>query len=418
MTTTEEAERSVIGAALLDAGSLRLTSEHIDANDFGDKRLGQVYKLLTDLHATGHPIDPVTVAGAARTQRMAWCDGVMLYELQASTPTASNAAYYAKIVREAAIRRRMEMAGLRLTQLSQATDPLEEVMGHARGEWESIRGSAAGTLTTKRLAELLEGTDEYDWLIPGLIERHDRWVLTGGEGGGKSTLFRQVAILAAAGIHPFLLTPITPVKVLVVDVENTEGQWRREVRRTVTNAQLQGTADPAELSIVCMDGLPGGRLDLTTERDLGAVHRLIDQHEPDMLLIGPLYKLIPRAITSDDDAAPLITNLDSLRARGVALLMEAHAGHGKTASGNRDLRPRGSAALMGWPEFGLGLTTDPEDTSGCTSKLIPWRGGRDGERAFPDRLVRAAKGERQAWPWMTEENARSPWTPRYPGDPN
>ncbi|MBK0297059.1 hypothetical protein IAE22_34985, partial [Bacillus sp. S34] len=79
---------------------------------------------------------------------------------------------------------------------------------------------------------------------------------------------------------------------------------------------------------------------------------------PDVLFIGPLYRLIPRAINSDDDAAPLLAALDTLRDRGLAMVIEAHAGHAVGHGGERDLRPRGSAALLGWPEFGLGLRQD------------------------------------------------------------
>jgi hypothetical protein len=45
--------------------------------------------------------------------------------------------------------------------------------------------------------------DEPDWLIPDLLERRDRLILTGEEGLGKSYLLRQIAIMAAAGLDPF-----------------------------------------------------------------------------------------------------------------------------------------------------------------------------------------------------------------------
>jgi replicative DNA helicase len=223
-------------------------------------------------------------------------------------------------------------------------------MGHARDEWATVAGQAAGKLEAKTLADVLDGEDEYDWLIPNLLERQDRLVLTGGEGAGKSTFVRQIAICAAAGVHPTTTRSVDPVRVLVIDAENSEKQWRRASRTIVTQARHLGQTDPAtSLRLACVP-----RLDVTNERDLGAVHRLVDEHEPDLLVIGPLYRLIPRAITNDDDAAPLLTALDGLRARGLALVMEAHAGHASGMNGQRDLRPRGSAALMGWPEFGLG----------------------------------------------------------------
>jgi RecA-family ATPase len=40
-------------------------------------------------------------------------------------------------------------------------------------------------------------------VIPGLLERRDRLMLTGEEGLGKSYLLRQIAVMAAAGLDPF-----------------------------------------------------------------------------------------------------------------------------------------------------------------------------------------------------------------------
>jgi replicative DNA helicase len=53
--------------------------------------------------------------------------------------------------------------------------------------------------------------------------------------------------------------------------------------------------------------------------------------------------------------------------------------------GVRDLRPRGSSALLGWPEFGYGMRNI--GTEGYAD-LVPWRGNRE-ERDWPARLRRA-----------------------------
>src|SRR5690606_2357350 len=77
-------------------------------------------------------------------------------------------------------------------------------------------------VSTETLAEFLSGGDDpADWVIPGLLERGDRFILTGSEGLGKSVLFRQIAVGAAAGIHPFTQRRIDPNRVLYVDVENS-----------------------------------------------------------------------------------------------------------------------------------------------------------------------------------------------------
>ncbi|RFA15848.1 hypothetical protein B7R22_05425 [Subtercola boreus] len=251
-------------------------------------------------------------------------------------------------------------------------------------------GSGAAILNPKLLGEILDVTVTYDWLIEGLLERHDRLILTGGEGAGKSYLARQLAITAAAGIHPFRNEQIEPRRVLVIDAENSEQQWARNARYVTNFAAQYGSGDPRQNVLVSA----GVRLDFTRQADIDTVHRLIDAHRPDLVYIGPLYKLVPKEISRDDDAAPLIIALDEIRDRGVALLMEAHAGHSKGMGGDRDLRPRGSSALMGWPEFGFGLRPIEDDDNMVA--LIRWRGDRD-KRDWPKHLRRGAEGE---MPWM------------------
>ena len=81
--------------------------------------------------------------------------------------------------------------------------------------------------------------------------------------------------------------------------------------------------------------------------------------------------------------------------RGVALVMEAHAGHASDGSGNRGVRPRGSSALMGWPEFGFGIRPAEEVN---VFDFVAWRGQRE-KRDWPERLRRGDR-LRAEFPWV------------------
>ena len=392
-----DAERAVIGAALLDPNMLRFAVELITPGDFADSRLGAAYGIMLGLRGTGEPIDEQIVSErmTATPYRLTLPE---LFECRESTPTSKNIAYYAKAVADAAGKRRLEKFASQAGQVAKSSLPFSEIMQMVRKGWETVNTPTVGGITAPSLRSILDGPDDYDWLIPNLLERHDRVIVTGGEGAGKSYWIQQIALLAAAGIHPTTFHPIAPVRVLAVDAENSDKQWRRRVRALAIKAARDGVCDPRDTMHLAT--VP--RLNVTDERDLSAIHRLIDEHTPDLLVIGPLYRLIPRAIQSDDDAAPMIAALDGLRARGCALVMEAHAGHAKDGSGDRDLRPRGSSALMGWPEFGFGLRLmRPEDEHDTTvrAELTRWRGDRD-ERAWPTVMRRGPD-----WPWMDDNPA-------------
>jgi hypothetical protein len=128
----------------------------------------------------------------------------------------------------------------------------------------------------------------------------------------------------------------------------------------------------------------------------------LDATRPDILVIGPLYRLTQGALQNDDDAAPVLAALDTLRDRDISLLIEAHAGHGVGQGGQRNLRPRGSSALLGWPEFGYGM----RDIGGGFVDVVPWRGDRD-ERWWPSRVRRAPDHIR----WIPVEAEQAEWSP-------
>lgn len=383
-------ERALIGSVLLDARALQFAESEVSGADFSAGQLEQVWDGIQQMRSHREPIDALTVGGKLAEWGIRGLTAVDLHAMVADTPHALSAGSYAAQVRSDAIRRRLRIAGAELLEKANADNvtPSEAVAVAIESLRDIQVSGRKNQLGAKSLAEVLEGVDEYEWAIPNLLEKRDRLMLTGGEGAGKSTFVRQLAILSAAGIHPLTFGKIEPVKVLVVDAENSEAQWRRAARWIVSQAKVKGSADPGvNVRLAC-----SSRLDLTRDSHLGQVHKLIDEWQPSIVFIGPLYRLVPRAIQTDDDAAPLLAALDTIRDRGIALVMEAHAGHALSAGGERDLRPRGSSALMGWPEFGLGIRASR--VSPGVFDVVRWRGDRD-ERAWPEQMVRGKE-----WPWM------------------
>ena len=232
---------------------------------------------------------------------------------------------------------------------------------------------------------LSEPEPDYDWLIPGVIERGDRTILTGAEGAGKSTLLRQIGVQAASGVHPFTLDPMDPIDVLLVDLENSRRQTKRQMRPLRVAA---GDAYPqARLRVIVRTS----GLNLTEPTDMVWLGQRIEANAPDLVIIGPIYKMATADPTEEAPARTVIACLDHLRELyGCALLIEAHSPHASNG-GARPMRPYGASIWMRWPEFGLHITD--------TGQLKHWRGDRD-ERAWPGTLTRGG-----AWPWTTAPTA-------------
>ena len=222
------------------------------------------------------------------------------------------------------------------------------------------------------------------------VDNEDRMYLCGREfiPTHNTTFIRQMAIASASGVNPITFQQIDPVKVLVIDAENSESQWRRQAMGMVRRGQRSGSADPGENVVLACSP----RMNIVADKWLGAIHRLVEDHKPSMVCIGPLYRLAAGNLAKEEDMGQVLAALDTLRDKGLAMIIEAHAGHSKDANHNRELRPRGSSALMGWPEFGFGLARDPSMEGRVV--LQRWRGDRE-ERSWPDALDRGG-----AWPWV------------------
>jgi len=104
-----EAEQAVLGAVFLDPSALTLASEILIPEDFYRAAHQKIFHAMLRVADKGEPVDLVTVtAELADTQQLEEVGGVSyLSELADSVPTAANVEYYARIVEEKSILRRL-----------------------------------------------------------------------------------------------------------------------------------------------------------------------------------------------------------------------------------------------------------------------------------------------------------------------
>ena len=227
--------------------------------------------------------------------------------------------------------------------------------------------------------------DDYEWVIPQLIEKGERVIVVAAEGVGKTMLARQIALCASAGLHPFTMSKMRPIRTLTVDLENPERIIRRTSKAIMGAALHYGHASKVEAQILIK---PAG-LDLLKQSDRAILEEAIEASKPELLILGPLYKsfIDPGGRTSESVAIEVARYLDMLRdVYGCAMWLEHHAPLGSSIGG-RDLRPFGSAVWSRWPEFGLSLTPDPTSTEGYVYDIKHFRGARD-LRQFPTKMKR------------------------------
>ena len=154
------AEQCVLGGMLLSKDAIADVVEVLRGADFYKPAHETIYETVIDLYGRGEPADPVTVANALLTSgELPRVGGpAYLHTLIASVPTAANAGFYAKIVRERAILRRLVEAGTRIVQMGYHADAeADDIVDRAQAEVYAVteRRTSEDYLP---LGEILQGT--------------------------------------------------------------------------------------------------------------------------------------------------------------------------------------------------------------------------------------------------------------------
>ncbi|MFQ9893258.1 MAG: DnaB-like helicase N-terminal domain-containing protein, partial [Emergencia sp.] len=104
-----EAEKSVLGAALLSKDALADVIDEVEADDFYDAAHKEIFAVMVELFRNNVSVDIVTVCEELKKRKSLEMVGGRVYIASLSTiaPTTSNAGEYAKIVAEKASMRRL-----------------------------------------------------------------------------------------------------------------------------------------------------------------------------------------------------------------------------------------------------------------------------------------------------------------------
>jgi replicative DNA helicase len=104
-----EAEQAILGAILIEPSVFTSVHERIRTEDFYRQAHQKLFQVMNDLAERGKPIDLITLT--AELQNKKWLDEIggipYLTELAGLVPTAANVEYYAKIVEEKSLMRRL-----------------------------------------------------------------------------------------------------------------------------------------------------------------------------------------------------------------------------------------------------------------------------------------------------------------------
>lgn len=421
MNINDEAERAVLGSLMARPEVATEVFGIVEPHMFAAPRHGLVAGAVLDLYRRSLSTDPQSVLQVLMERGLVTRPehGVELFELWARTVAAVNAPLWARLVREAWQQREFAVGVGRLHQMVENPDlSLSEAITSAVDVVDRAIENKALTepLVWETVIDVMAATYPRNVLIPGLLNRMDRYLYTGSEGLGKTEWQAMIVCCAVAGYQPFTGELFEPLRVQVIDAENSRQQSTRRYTR-ITGAVdriMRAKGKAVDWSNLWMQHRPEG-LSLLDQKNVDWLRSGLDVSRPDLLAIGSLYKLYRGANVNDETAAGQVTNVfDQLRTDyGCALFIEAHMAKGGDVSGNRTPFPRGSSAFMGWPEFGHSLTRAKDDVSEDEYPqridVVRWRGSRVPDATWPTKLRRGPLG---GLPWLVDDARVEGFAPR------
>ncbi len=210
-----DAEKSLLGAVLIDEETLADISEHVTPKDFYEKRHSIIYAGMIHLYEKHQPVDLLTLSDELKKRNELEVIGGSAYltELTNYVPTAAHAEAYAQMVAQKAIRRRLIKASGEISEMSyDETTSTEQLLGMAESELFSVSDqslkqdlTSIETILTDsfdRMEELHRnkgalrgvrtGYQDLDHMTAGL-QRSDLIILAARPAMGKTTLVTNLA---------------------------------------------------------------------------------------------------------------------------------------------------------------------------------------------------------------------------------
>ncbi|MBI4041941.1 MAG: replicative DNA helicase [Deltaproteobacteria bacterium] len=232
-----EAEQAVLGSVLLDNDALYRSLDYVRPDDFYRAAHQHIFQSFVDLAESSEPVDLVTLTNHLKSKDLLGTMGGSAYltQLVESVPTSANVQYYAKIVREKAILRKIISAATEIVAKGyEEHASVDDFLDYAetaifsvaeeriRPDFTHIKDVVKENF--KRIEQLYErkesvtgvptGFHEFDKLTSGL-QRSDLIIIAGRPSMGKTSFALNIAQHAA-------IVSKTPVAVFSLEMSKEQ----------------------------------------------------------------------------------------------------------------------------------------------------------------------------------------------------
>jgi hypothetical protein len=357
MPASLEAEEYLLSCAFLDGRDVvaRCREAHVTVDSFYDSKHGIIFGCMEHCYDNGQEIDVSVVAEELKLTRQLDTVGgyAFLTQVTSRIPTTAQAGYFIDKVREQAMLRGLIRSATSIVEdCYNFTGGIDEFAADSQQKLAKVVNGANGVAKpvplisyeypTQRDPNVLLGDDDY-------LGRGGGMTLISYAGAGKSSLVMQMAMNWGVGRPSFGLRSNGPLKILIIQGEDSPRYLGKVAASYAAAAKL--TAEERKLVeknvlIQEIKGIDGNAF-------LSRLERLVDKHEPDLLIINPVYIYVQGDISSSVDVKPFLMGISRIQAgarRGFGALLVHHTGKpaGKDAKGQR-------AEVDNWETMYMGI---------------------------------------------------------------
>ena len=284
MPNSPEAEKAVLGCILINSDSISKALHHLNADSFFSKNNSIIFTEMQSLFESSTSIDSITIIDSLKKNNQLDVIGGAFYitGLCDEAPTAENVEYYAKIVKEKAVLRKIIKTAVDMSDgaysenenSNEVLDKAEQLLFNLskdaeRGLFSSVAPvlhevlDKWGTRKTGRVTGVASGFINLDNILSGFQES-DLIIVAGRPSMGKTALALALARNAAidheasVGIFSLEMSNTQLVERLITSEARVDGHLVRTGRLPKSEwKKLSAAAGPLSDASIFIDDTPG-----------------------------------------------------------------------------------------------------------------------------------------------------------------
>lgn len=367
------AERTILGAVLLDEKAFTLAEDSLQVEDFSLDSHRVIWKRMATLHANGSAIDIVTLANElGRNKEVEFIGGVAyLASLTEGLPRRPAIDDYIRIVANASLLRKYitiaesaiakaENDGRTAAELiGDTTAQLLDAVSQSKVSW---RIASKRELLVGAGEFLLQNSPETEWTVKGLIQRGGNGIIVGDPGATKSLLAYDLLLHLVAGCDWLGCKVPKRMRCALVSREDHPGLTSQRGQKLIDGLPTDVFEALREVNInewfYLNTRAQTETLSLQKESD---VQEIIEEFKAKKIEFA-VFDVFRRLWDGDENDNQAVANVLAVLTRiqtecdcSVVLVHHLNKGDG---SANIFNRIRGASSIYGWREWAFGITVE------------------------------------------------------------